>query len=107
MGLSFTIAAGPSHRSHSQIRVQRDPWPYFTVSDSRLSQPGGSRPRIYIPQEQGGPIIPPGTGLLTGLPVGHSYIISARTVQKTPLPRTTLFLRVYSLQRKRDHRTIA
>jgi hypothetical protein len=35
-GLSFTIAAGPSQRSHSQVR---DPWdlrPYFTVSDLRL-----------------------------------------------------------------------
>jgi hypothetical protein len=25
-------------------------------------QPGGQGPRIYIPQEQGGPVIPPGTG---------------------------------------------
>jgi hypothetical protein len=25
-------------------------------------QPGGPRPCIYIPQEQGGPVIPPGTG---------------------------------------------
>jgi hypothetical protein len=35
-GLSFTIAAGPRERSHSQVRV---PWalrPYFTVSDLRL-----------------------------------------------------------------------
>jgi hypothetical protein len=28
----------------------------------RLPQPGGSSPRIYIPQEQGGPVILPGTG---------------------------------------------
>jgi hypothetical protein len=27
-----------------------------------LPQPGGPGPRIYIPQEQGGPDIPPGTG---------------------------------------------
>jgi hypothetical protein len=39
-----------------------------------LPQPGGPGPRIYIPQEQGGPVIPPGTGFpfrrilrLTGL----------------------------------------
>jgi hypothetical protein len=35
-GLSFTIAAGPRQRSHSQVRV---PWysrPYFAGSDSRL-----------------------------------------------------------------------
>jgi hypothetical protein len=33
--LSFTIAAGPSQRSHSRVRA---PWdsPYFTVSDLRL-----------------------------------------------------------------------
>jgi hypothetical protein len=30
----------------------------------RLPQPGGPGPRIYIPQEQGGPVIPPGTGFL-------------------------------------------
>jgi hypothetical protein len=36
--------------------------PHFTVSYSRLPQPGGPGPRIYIPQEQGGPVMPPGTG---------------------------------------------
>jgi hypothetical protein len=45
--LSFTIAAGPLQRSHSRVRVPRDP--YFTVSDSRLLQPGGPGSRIYIP----------------------------------------------------------
>jgi hypothetical protein len=35
---------------------------YFTVSDLRLSQLGGPGPCIYIPQEQGGLVIPPGTG---------------------------------------------
>jgi hypothetical protein len=60
-GLPFTIAAGPRQRSHSSVRVPRDSRPYFTVSDSRLLQPGGPNPRIYIPQEQGGPVIPPGT----------------------------------------------
>jgi hypothetical protein len=40
MGLSFTIAAGPRHRS-PQVRVPQDSWPHFTVSDSRLPQPGG------------------------------------------------------------------
>jgi hypothetical protein len=34
----------------------------FTVSDSRLPQPEGPGPRICIPQEEGGPVIPPGTG---------------------------------------------
>jgi hypothetical protein len=57
--LLFIIAAGPRQRSHSQVRVPRDSLPHFTVSDSRLPQSGGSDPRIYIPQEQGGPVIPP------------------------------------------------
>jgi hypothetical protein len=43
MGLSFTIAAGP------RVRVPRDSWPHFTVSDLRLPQPGGPAPPIYIP----------------------------------------------------------
>jgi hypothetical protein len=62
MGLSFTIAAGPRQRSHSRVRVSRDSWPHFTASDSRFPQPGGPGPRIYMPQEEGGPVIPPGTG---------------------------------------------
>jgi hypothetical protein len=33
-----------------------------TVSDSRLPQPGGPGLRIYIPQEQGGPVIHSGHG---------------------------------------------
>jgi hypothetical protein len=64
-GLPFTITAGSRQRSHSLVIVQRDSWPYFTVSDSRLPQTGGPGPHIYIPQEQGVPVLPPGTGLLT------------------------------------------
>jgi hypothetical protein len=37
-------------------------WPYFTVLDSKIPPPAGTRHRIYIPQEQGGPLISPGTG---------------------------------------------
>jgi hypothetical protein len=63
IGLSFTIAAGPRQRSHSRVGVPRDSWSYFTVSDWRHPQPGGLSPRNCIPQEQGGPVIPPVTGL--------------------------------------------
>jgi hypothetical protein len=35
-GLSFTVAAGSSQRSHSWVRVLWDSPPYFTVSDLRL-----------------------------------------------------------------------
>jgi hypothetical protein len=62
MGLSFTIAAGLRQRKYSRVRVPWDSWPQITVSDSRLSQPGGPGPRTYIPQEQGGPVVSPGTG---------------------------------------------
>jgi hypothetical protein len=52
-GLSFTIA-DLRQRSHSQVGVPQDSWPHFTVSDSRVLQPGGPDPCIYIPQEQSG-----------------------------------------------------
>jgi hypothetical protein len=60
--LSFAIAVGPRQRSHSQVRVPRNSWPHFTFSDPRLHQTAGPDPRICIPQEQGGPVIPPGSG---------------------------------------------
>jgi hypothetical protein len=59
MDLSFTIAAGPHQHSHSRVRVPRDSWSNFTVSASILLQPGGPGARIYIHQEQWGPVIPP------------------------------------------------
>jgi hypothetical protein len=34
----------------------------FSVSNLRRLQPGGSDPSIYIPDEQGGKVILPGTG---------------------------------------------
>jgi hypothetical protein len=49
----------PSPASYSQVRVPRDSWPYFTVSDSKLLQPERPGRRIYIPQKKGGPVIPP------------------------------------------------
>jgi hypothetical protein len=78
MGLSFTINAGPRQRSHSRVWFPQDSWPYFTVSDSRLPQPGGPGPRIYILQEQGGPVIPPGTAWLTSdLLLDYLYSLAA------------------------------
>jgi hypothetical protein len=35
-GLPFTIAPGPRRYSHFRFRVLCYPWPYYTVSDSRL-----------------------------------------------------------------------
>jgi hypothetical protein len=58
MGLPFTIDAGPPQCSHSQIRMPRDSWPHFTVSNSRLPHSWGPGPRIYTAKEQGGPVRP-------------------------------------------------
>jgi hypothetical protein len=49
------------HCSHSVVRVAQI-HNLILLSHLRLPQPGGPGPRIYIPQEQGGPVIPPGTG---------------------------------------------
>jgi hypothetical protein len=54
---SFRIAAGARQRSNSRVLNE-----HILLSHLRLLQPGGPGPRIYIPQEQGGPVIPPGTG---------------------------------------------
>jgi hypothetical protein len=62
MGQSFIFAAGRRQRSHSQVRVPRDSWPYFTISDWRLPQPGGPGPRIYIPRKSVARLYPPDPG---------------------------------------------
>jgi hypothetical protein len=62
ISVSFTIAAGPRQHSHSEVWVPQDSWPHFSVSDSRLPQPEEPGSRTYIPQEQGGAVIPPFTG---------------------------------------------
>jgi hypothetical protein len=56
----------------------------FYFSYSRLPQSGGSGPRIYIPQEQNGPVIPPGTGFnfVTSY-VWHGYGGGIRTLLHT------------------------
>jgi hypothetical protein len=59
MGVLLTIAASPLQRSHSQVRVPQDSWPHFTALDSKLPQPAGPGPHIYISQEQGDSVIPP------------------------------------------------
>jgi hypothetical protein len=115
ISLPLPIAADPSHRSHSQVWVLQESWPYFTVADFRLHQHGGPGPHTYIPQEQVGPVVPPGTGFpfcrlqLAGLrqwylnPPPHvveltqpawspHYVASGRTQQKTPPPTVFLLL---------------
>jgi hypothetical protein len=53
LGLARAVTLGSkSRRTHDHI----------LLSHLRLPQPGGPGSRIYIPQEQGGPVIPTGTG---------------------------------------------
>jgi hypothetical protein len=58
---------------------------YFTVSDLRLTQPGGPGPCIYIPQEQGGPVIPSGTGLIGPLTILNWTVLFFRTTLYGPI----------------------
>jgi hypothetical protein len=57
--MSFTIAAGPRQRSHFRVRVPRDSLQYFTISDSRLPQPGGPGPPYLYPPRTGWPSYAP------------------------------------------------
>jgi hypothetical protein len=87
MGLSFTIAAGPRHRRHSQVRVPQESWPHVTVWDSRLPQAGGWGPRIYIPQDRVSQLYPQ--------PRGYLFIAFCTTYRatwrySTPPPRGVL-----------------
>jgi hypothetical protein len=53
LGLARAVTLGSkSRRTHGHI----------LLSHLRLPQPGGPGPRIYTPQERGGPVMPPGTG---------------------------------------------
>jgi hypothetical protein len=52
------LSAGPRYRSHSPARVPRDSWSYFTDWGSGLHQAGRPGLRIYVLQEEGGPLLP-------------------------------------------------
>jgi hypothetical protein len=125
MGLQFTVAAGPHQRSHSQVRLLRDLWPHFTVSNSRLPQPGGPGPRIYILQKQGCPQALGSLFVASYYSQGYgggirpylhetnccfnwfSYEPFARTEYKTPFPKIPLMLHTYPLPRERVYRAFA
>jgi hypothetical protein len=81
---SAVILSSESLGAHDHVLLSQ-------IRDS--SKPGGLGPRIYIPQEQGGPVIPPGTGfpfrhlllikLLNNTP---RYLALAWTASKTSFP---------------------
>jgi hypothetical protein len=57
--LQLVLASAVSLRSESRGTPDHI---LLSPSYSRLAQPGGSGARVYIPQEQGGPVILPGLG---------------------------------------------
>jgi hypothetical protein len=77
-------ATGSRQRSQSWVRVSWDSWPYATVSDSRLPEPGEPGHRIYIPQELGGPIITPGTGFPFRRLLRFSELVNLIVFKTTP-----------------------
>jgi hypothetical protein len=73
--LPFTIADCPRQHTLFRARVPRNSRPYFTVSDSRLPQPGGSGRHIKSPSDRvaqsypqalGSSLSPPTTRRATG-----------------------------------------
>jgi hypothetical protein len=60
MGLAFTMLLALAS-SHSWVRIPRT-HDHILLSQIQNPQPGGPDLHIYIPQEQGGLVIPPGTG---------------------------------------------
>jgi hypothetical protein len=60
MGLSFTITVGHRQRSHSQVSPAGRMTKFYCLR-FETPQPGRPGPRIYILQEEGGPVTPPGT----------------------------------------------
>jgi hypothetical protein len=108
MGLSFTITAGPRQGSHSQVRVPRDSWPYFTLRfetpptwrarSPYLYLPGTGWPR-YTPRHCI-PLSPPPPARRAKVKVFdptstrvtsncRACNTSARTTQKTPFPNNS------------------
>jgi hypothetical protein len=62
LSLTSEIAAAPRQGRHSWVWVPRDSWPYFTVSDSRLSQPGAQVPVFISPRNRVAQLYPQALG---------------------------------------------
>jgi hypothetical protein len=77
-GLSFTTAAGPRHRSHSGGLSPTELMTIFYCLRFETPPNWRARPQHLYPQEEGGPVIPTGTGFpfrrlrLAGLRWRHS-----------------------------------
>jgi hypothetical protein len=78
-GLYFLVFPGHRQRSLSQI------WVPLLSLFLRHPQSRGPGSCIYIPQEQGGPVIPSGNGLDSLVMNSPAFNISSRTSQRTLL----------------------
>jgi hypothetical protein len=74
LGLARAVTLG------SKSRKTRD---HILLSDLRLPQLGGPDSRIYIPREQGGPVIPPGTAFLVFVYSDRLLYLGWRLLLKT------------------------
>jgi hypothetical protein len=109
LGLARAVTLGSkSRRTHGHI----------LLSHLRLPQHGRPGPRIYIPQEQGGPVIPPralgslffasydsqgyGGGILTRLHTGHTNIVWYRLLKYLWSSATSSFFAVFILNAKTE-----
>jgi hypothetical protein len=63
MGLTFTIAACPRQRSHSQVRVRRDSYDIL-LSQTRLPNLEGQVPAFIPPQNRMAWLYPQALGFL-------------------------------------------
>jgi hypothetical protein len=70
-------------------------WLYFIVSILRLLPPSGPVSCIYIPHEQGCPVIPSGTVFGHWVSINPCYIALAQSMQKTLLRTAPLLLHVF------------
>jgi hypothetical protein len=62
MCLSFTIVAGSRQRRHSWVRVPRDSWQYFTISDIDFPNLEGQVPVLIFPRKRTAQLYPQALG---------------------------------------------
>lgn len=90
VGLVFTVGAGTRYRTLSQIRVHWVSGTNFIVSSFILSQSGRPTPHTYVPQEQRGPVKPPGTRLESRPPQAEGPRYLSQTGPERPVEEVIL-----------------
>jgi hypothetical protein len=93
-----TIASRSCQSSHCRVRVSQNSQP-FLLSHMILPQPGWPGSRIYIPQEEGYPVISSGTGFpfrrllqLAGLRLRYSNPPSHGKLSSTNKMKSNMYI---------------